>query len=170
MNNEDQIRKISQEVYTANVGASQFNVGPVQFHTHNGIDSPRLNTTANVGKQFTQVLSYTAATSGTQTINCGFAPTRAIFFGTGDDSFLPIHWMSNGSADPVNFPAGANSIYAFYEGTGTRYNVTNSSYLAWNGPASTAVLFITSWTSTGIVLAYTVGANNTMGGILTLMN
>lgn len=40
--NENDIRRIAQEVYTQNESRSRFNLTPINNHVHNGIDSQRI--------------------------------------------------------------------------------------------------------------------------------
>ena len=39
---DENTKKIAQAVYDEAATKKQYGVGPVQFHTHNGIDSPRV--------------------------------------------------------------------------------------------------------------------------------
>lgn len=64
---DEQIKRISQEVYDKNQGVNQYGVSSIAFHTHNSADSNRISAKNLTDKN--QVISYTlfgtqAATSG----------------------------------------------------------------------------------------------------------
>ena len=71
MPNENQIRKIAQQVVTENDKGNQFGVSSTPFHIHNGIDSPRISQ-SDITRKST-VLTYTlfgtqAATAGNYSV------------------------------------------------------------------------------------------------------
>lgn len=77
--NEEQIRKIAMEVFNESSFRSQFSPSQTTFHTHNGIDSSRVNQSDLVTSD--KYIAFATATAGYATLQVTTTPTSIQFYG-----------------------------------------------------------------------------------------
>lgn len=85
--NEQQIKRLVSQEIDKRLSASRFNVGPVQRHTHNGVDSPIINF-SDVGKSgcVMGLVTFASAKTYILKLNNTFTPSRIDVHGNVVDS------------------------------------------------------------------------------------
>ena len=173
---EEQMKQIAQQVYNQNQAKNQNTTFVVPKHVHNGVDTNRIdikdiarfpanptngqtvvfNSTTNQweattpsssSSQYSQTADYTS--NQTVTIACGFTPKEVHFNGYFyNSSGNIIYGTTTGFAGVISPQTGMNNYYSIQAVT-LAIDIGTGLHLGGN---STCYCYVSSWTSTGIVL------------------